>query len=89
MIFGGLDSRCDEQPGNFGILESEIVTKLNWTSWEIAADLRSDNELVAVMRDVGYVGSWLGVRSSSVDPICDLGTVVIVGLVVDVGIVGE
>ena len=83
------NSHSDEQRGDLGILESEVVTKLNGASWEIAADLRGDNELVTVMRDGGYFGSWLGVRSRSVDPICDLGTVVIVGFIIHMGIVGE
>ncbi len=86
---GGLVSCFDEQCSNLGVLECEVVTKLNRASGEIATELGGDNQLLAVTRDVSYVGRWLGARSSPVNPPCNFGTVVVVGLVVDVGIGGE
>lgn len=65
---GGLASCFDEQRANHGALAREVVTMLNRSSWEIAAVLDRDNQLVAVVGDVSYVASWLGVRSSPCNP---------------------
>ena len=86
---GGLLSCFDEQRSNLVVLECEVVSKLNRAAWEIPADSGSNYKLLAVACDASYVRSRLRVRRSPIDPRCNFGTVVIVGLVVDVGIGGE
>jgi hypothetical protein len=84
-----LVSGFDEQRSNLVVLECEVVMELNRASWEVTADSGGDYKLLAVACDASYVGSRLRVCCGPVNPHCDFGTVVIVGLVVDVGIGSE
>ena len=86
---GGLVSGFDEQRSDLIVLEGEVVTKRDRTSWEVAADFGRDDELLAVARDASHVRSRLRVCCSPVNPRRDFGTIVIVGLVIDVSIRGE
>ena len=64
------DSRScsDGQYGNFVVLESEVVPQLDRTSWKSAADLGCNNNHIAHIGKVSYLGLRVVLRVGSVYP---------------------
>ena len=79
----------DGQSSNFGILESEVVAKLNRAPWKGAADLGCNNYLVAHMREISRLGVRFVFRSRSVYPPFDCSAAILVPLIGYESIVGK
>ncbi len=94
MVFGpviemlvpcGVSSCFDEERRNLVVLEFEVVVKLDRAAWETPADFGGDDKLLTGTGDACDVGGGFGFGCRLIDPCRNLGTVVVVGFVVDMG----